>query len=125
MKLRHGLLLLILVTFLSHPVSADVVAKDPNARLKSFNHDIHGIGVAGEIKSCKLLVVLHADGRDGDDFYGGYCTLVQQNGQRKLVAICDDNMVGHFALYHSYGYEAPSVDADFLVSFVQNNCEGG
>ncbi len=102
MKKLTSLLVAGVAICLCHAVAADETVQDTTLRLKSFNQDIHGIGVAGTIKSCDMLIALHAPSYHGDTFYGGYCMLVQGNGKKMLIKICDDDMVGHFTLYYDY-----------------------
>jgi hypothetical protein len=136
----RSLLIFGLILCLYYPAVADEIIENTGTgwwgywlldntkfRLKSFNDDIHRIGIKGNIENCNMLISAHIGTHDGDNLYGGYCTLVQGNGVKKLIEICDDDLVGHFALYYDYptGVIVKSRDKQSLVSFVEQNCTGG
>jgi len=53
--------------------------------------------------------------------YGGFCSLTQGKKKRN-VFICNDEMVGHFALYHTSVTVESKAE---LIKFVASNCIGG
>ncbi len=92
--------------------------KDSSERIISFNQGIKELGINGEIVSCSLLIKVPSG---KDHVYGGFCSLAQ--GSKKMnLYVCNDDMVGHFALYHA------SVTIEYkpmLIQFVASNCLGG
>ena len=100
--------------------------KDTNERTPSFNRDVKALGLAGKIDNCSLLINVPAGTKNHS--YGGYCSL--RHGNKKInVYICNDDMVGHFALYHDsvmmYRANVAIISKEMLIKFVVSNCIGG
>jgi hypothetical protein len=75
----------------------------------------------GEIIVCQRLVDLPVGFAHSNHSYGGHCTL-EDGSSRKPVMICNDEMVGHFAIQAlRFGVEAD----DKLIDFTGRNCFGG
>jgi hypothetical protein len=83
----------------------------------AFNQSLKRLGFTEELSSCKILVELHQDVRDGS--FGGICTLTSTPARDVLV--CDDTMIGKFTI-KAWGFaETP----DDVAAFTQANCPGG
>jgi len=100
--------------------------KDNNERTHSFNRDIKALGIVGKIENCSLLIDVPAGTMNHS--YGGFCSL--RHGNKKInVHICNDDMVGHFALYHdsvmTYHASIAISSKAALIKFVVSNCIGG
>jgi hypothetical protein len=88
--------------------------KDSNERTTSFNRDIKELGVAGRIDNCSLLIDIPAGSKNHS--YGGFCSLMQDNKKTNMY-ICNDEMVGHFALCHATVTITSTVElSKFVVS---------
>jgi hypothetical protein len=98
------------------------VETDVNERTRSFNQDIEAHGIKGHIISCSLLIDLPAGVVGGDHSYGGYCKFVDDQGAKKIVQLCNDDMVGHFELQPA---DPLDTSEDALAEFVAANCIGG
>jgi hypothetical protein len=100
--------------------------KDSNERRLSFNRDIKALGIVGKIDNCSLLIDVPAGTMNHS--YGGFCSL--RHGNKRInIYICNDDMVGHFALYHDnvmmdHGRIAIT-SKETLIKFVVSNCLGG
>jgi hypothetical protein len=93
--------------------------KDSNERTRSFNRDVKALGIIGKIHNCSLLIDVPAGTQNHS--YGGFCSLTQGKKKRD-VYICNDDMVGHFALYHA----SVTINSKAaLIKFVVSNCIGG
>ena len=93
--------------------------EDSNERTPSFNRDVKALGIIGRIDNCSLLLDVPAGSKNHS--YGGFCSLMQGKKKRN-VYICNDNMVGHFALYHG----SVTINSKAaLIKFVVSNCIGG
>lgn len=96
------------------------IPDNPNERLKSFNKSAKEIGLKGEFVSCHALIDIPGGQNHS---YGGYCTLVQDK-KKLALQVCNDDMVGHFAIYHSQD-NLLMQDRATLINFVVSNCFGG
>jgi len=99
--------------------------ENSNERTPPFNRDIKELGIIGKIDNCSLLLDVPAGTKNHS--YGGFCSLMQGKKKRN-VYICNDDMEGHFALYHDSalyrgGVTIPSKAQ--LIKFVVSNCIGG
>lgn len=92
--------------------------EDSNKRTPSFNQNIKALGIIGKIDSCSLLIEVPAGKNQS---YGGFCSLIRGKKKRN-VYICNDDIVGHFALYHA---SVTSEAKHTLIKFVVSNCIGG
>jgi hypothetical protein len=94
--------------------------KNSNKRKSLFNRDIKALGIIGKIDNCSLLIEVPAGTMNHS--YGGFCSLTQGKKKRNMY-ICNDEMVGHFALYHAASVTIASKNE--LIKFVVSNCIGG
>ena len=93
---------------------------DFNLRLKSFNESAQALGLKGKIESCDTLIDIPGGMNHS---YGAFCTLLQ--GKKRIpIQVCNDDMVGDFALNHPYRNEMDKTKND-LIMFVVSNCLGG
>ena len=82
-----------------------------------FNKSLKRLGFTEELSSCKILIELRQDVRDGS--FGGICTL---NGTPvRDVLVCDDTMVGKFTI-KAWGFAETPED---VAAFTRVNCPGG
>lgn len=95
--------------------------RNPNARIGSFNKSLAAAKTPGTILGCSALIDLPVGTASGNDSFGGLCTLAA-DGKRSEVQICDDDMVGHFAMQPAD--PARRTDAA-LIEFTNANCYGG
>jgi hypothetical protein len=98
-----------------------VFQRDPNGRVVSFNKSLSTHEIAGNIIVCQRLVDLAVGIVSGNNSYGGYCTL-EKGGRRTPVEICDDNLIGHFAVR---SISTAAMTDEGLVRFTSANCFGG
>ncbi len=91
-----------------------------NQRNESFNADIKNMKLGGKIVQCNVLVDVPTGVRDGENGYGGICSL-STKGKLTKVMICNDDMVGHFKM-DKINHE---VSKQELVNFIVSNCLGG
>lgn len=71
--------------------------RDPSIRITSFNQSLRDRGEAGRVLGCSALIGLPVGTARGNVRYGGHCVL-EKNGARSMVAICNDDMIGQFAI---------------------------
>jgi uncharacterized protein YecT (DUF1311 family) len=98
-----------------------VYLRDPSLRIVSFNKSLAENNEDGEIIGCSQLIDLPVGTANGNHGFGGYCTL-RTEGRRKGVMICDDDMVGHFAMKRVGDKSESKID---LVNFTNRECFGG
>lgn len=98
-----------------------IVDRNPTVHIDEFNKSLSKNGHNGKVIGCYRLVEVAVGYANSETAYGAYCTLQNGNGYER-VAICDDNMVGHF-----YVNSAPeSQDSlDKLIQFTHSHCFGG
>jgi hypothetical protein len=94
---------------------------DPALGVPWFNSAIHEHDVAGDITSCHMLIDLPVGVVHGNHSYGGDCMLRTTAGATR-VAICNDEMVGHFRLIPD---NQEALSKETLATFVAANCFGG
>lgn len=95
--------------------------RDTAIRIGSFNRSLAEHKKSGKIIGCSRLVNLPVGYAGSNNSFGGICTL-QQSEQRKQVAICNDDMVGHFAMQPTMPQD---VSETHLVDFTHDRCYGG
>lgn len=105
------------------PAGADacvdvVTYRDPNSRIEAFNQLLRENGHAGKILGCRALIDLPAGTANGNHSFGGDCTLEAQS-KRTAVKICNDEMVGNFAVEPVEGNGQAIKD---LIQFTRNRC---
>jgi uncharacterized protein YecT (DUF1311 family) len=96
-----------------------VIYRDPSYRITSFNQSLKANHTAGSIIGCNRLIDLPVGFRGSNHTFGGYCTLQSGEG-RKRVKVCNDDMIGHFALEPI----STGTDAE-LRDFTNDRCYGG
>lgn len=87
---------------------------DTADRIRSFNRDIAFRNLGNSINQCSLVISVGMG-------FGGICT-ISGIANRRSVAICDDDMVGHFNMIH---VNPRSFLKKQLIEFVVSNCTGG
>lgn len=95
--------------------------RDPAIRIDSFNQSLSEQKKSGKIIGCSKLVNLPVGHANSNNSFGGICTL-QESTQRKKVTICNDDMVGHFAMQPAAAQDVADKD---LIDFTYDNCFGG
>lgn len=98
-----------------------VFYRDPTVEIRSFNKSIRENGQQGEIITCHRLIDLPVGLAHSNHSFGGYCTL-QNGAAREPVIVCNDLMIGHFAM-EPVG-SAQQSDTK-LVRFTDDHCFGG
>ncbi|WP_266171087.1 lysozyme inhibitor LprI family protein [Dyella subtropica] len=97
-----------------------VLCRDSSSRIDSFNQSLIKQKMAGQIVGCTSLIALPIGYAGSNNSFGGYCTL--ENGtERSHVKICNDDMVGHFAIEK---VTEPPLQQD-LIEFTNAKCFGG
>jgi uncharacterized protein len=98
-----------------------VTYRDTSIRIGSFNQSLTAEKRAGKIIGCSRLINLPVGTANGNNSFGGICTL-QDGTQRKAVEICNDDMFGHFEVQPA----APQGISDkSLIDFTNEHCFGG
>jgi uncharacterized protein len=95
--------------------------RNPAAHLDSFNASLEKHHIPGKIIGCSRLVDLPVGSADGNHSFGGICT-IQDGAARRTLSICNDVMVGHFAM--QLASEVIPNDQQ-LVRFTNEKCFGG
>ena len=94
---------------------------DKNKVIKSFNSSMKQAKLKGKITTCSSIFYFTAGGRDGDVFYGGICDY-QKTIKSNSVALCIDEMVGHFKMIEIDRKTYKKTD---LIRLIASNCVGG
>lgn len=81
-----------------------------------FEHELHKLGVQGTIVSCTNAVNVAVGVAGGNIAHGAVCTW-SAAGKTVSALLCNDDMVGNFALSVSYARANDSVAA-----FAKDNC---
>lgn len=97
-----------------------VTYRDPNIRIPSFNNSLLDAKLAGTVIGCNRLINLPVGTAGGNNTYGGVCTLMD-GSKRKLVEICNDDMIGRFQMQVA---TPGDVTEKQLVDFTYS-CNGG
>jgi len=90
-------------------------------RVRIFRREMSDLGFGGALKSCSQMVELAVGPPGGDHSFGAFCMLAPISRKPRQVMICDDDMLGHFALMRS---EVPD-EAEPVAIFTRQNCFGG
>ena len=89
-------------------------------RTAGFASHLRHLGFSGRLRACRNMMEVAVGVRGGNLSYGAVCEIVV-NGKASNVLLCDDNMVGHFALNGgSFG-----MSEDSVAEFTKQNCYGG
>jgi uncharacterized protein len=94
--------------------------RDPSFRLASFNQTLAEQRKPGRIIGCTMLIDLPVGTAHGNDSFGGYCVL-DEGAKRTEVKICNDEMIGHFALQT---IDPTSESKKALIDFTADQCLG-
>lgn len=95
-----------------------ITMRDTGARVESFNKSLADNKKPGRVLGCDKLIDLPSGTSGSNHSYGGLCTL--QNGtKRERVRICNDELIGHFAIEPSTDDSAPA-----LRDFTDDQCYG-
>ncbi|WLI87896.1 hypothetical protein Q4S45_14235 [Massilia sp. R2A-15] len=96
-----------------------VTLRDPARRLKSFSAKVQARAL-GSVLGCETLIEVPVGTAHGNNSFGGVCKVKTAN-KTHYMAICDDDMVGHFG-----AIEAESgLPQKALVDFTIKECFGG
>jgi hypothetical protein len=88
-------------------------------RVADFDRDLRGSGIPGRVRSCTMVVDVTEGRASSNHSYGAICT-VQFGGKPREYLLCNDQLVGHFALTSSF-----VADRNWVADFVKHNCTGG
>lgn len=89
------------------------------ARVTAFQESLRDSDIPGRIRRCDMIVDV-TDGRvSSNHSYGAIC-VIQFDRKAREYLLCDDKLVGHFALASSFVSDRGSV-----AEFVKDNCTGG
>jgi hypothetical protein len=117
-----SVLLLILMggTALAQPFEKPVKDAGQIAeRSKIFQQDLlRRLGLTAQVSHCTHMVQWAVGVRGGNFSYGAICT-VKNHGKSRSILMCDDVMVGHFALTTDFAYSDR-----WVADFTKNNCVG-
>jgi hypothetical protein len=119
-----------LVIFLAFPTVSRAQGRPPYekritdaatiaARTKKFAIEMKNLGFKGDIRSCRLMVWQAVGVKGGNISYGAICTV---NTNRRLydLMMCDDDLVGHYALTNTF-----VMSEEAVAKFTKQNCYGG
>lgn len=95
-----------------------VTYRDTSYRITSFNQSLKSSHNAVIVIGCDRLIDLPVGFRGSNHSFGGFCTL-QSNEGRKRVKICNDDMIGRFAIEPV----SSGTDAE-LREFTNERCYG-
>lgn len=98
-----------------------VYYRDSAARFDSFRRALASHGEKGRLLGCDRLIDLPVGTASGNHSFGASCTL-QRGKARVSVMLCEDEMVGHYALRE---VKPGAVSTEQLVAFTDNECFGG
>ncbi len=98
-----------------------VYYRDSSKRISSFNDALVTRKLGARVIGCDRLIDLPVGYARSNHSFGGYCTIVEGR-VRSRVMICNDNMLGHFAMRSIRDDE--EID-DNLIKFTDENCFGG
>ncbi|HEX4295074.1 MAG TPA: hypothetical protein VHZ29_13150 [Rhizomicrobium sp.] len=89
-------------------------------RVEIFRKELRGMGFTGALQSCSRFVVLTGDSRDSNRGFGADCMLDVAPGKTRRIIVCDDEMLGGFALTLT---DTP--DAERIAVSTEQNCFEG
>ena len=88
-------------------------------RVADFDRTLRVSGIPGRVRSCSMIVDVTEGRASSNHSYGAIC-MIQFGGKPREYLLCNDQLVGHFALTSSF-----VVDRDWIADFVKHNCTGG
>lgn len=98
---------------------SDIAPPDVPRQVREFEASVRRSGLPGRVLGCSHMVDVSPGRARSNHSYGGICKLALPRGAKDFL-VCDDEMVGHFAIAATFAYDRESV-----VRFVTNNCVGG
>ena len=98
-----------------------VYDRDSTLRMHSFSQSLSENHQRGTIVGCSRLIELPVGFAHSNVSFGGYCTLQDGLGHQ-YVMICNDEMIGHFAMRDVT--DVNKTDKQ-LVNFTNSHCFGG
>jgi hypothetical protein len=88
-------------------------------RMAAFDRSLRDSGNAGRVRSCRMIVDVTKGLANSNHSYGAICR-IESAGASHEYFLCNDEMVGHFAL------ATRMVESrEALADFVKWNCVGG
>jgi hypothetical protein len=103
----------------SEYVNSDIESTDVRRRVRDFQRTLRMTGHKGKVLSCSTLVQISRGTVTSNLSYGGFCK-VAVRGAINRYALCNDKMVGHWAMTENY-----EQNRSWLVKFVTSECVGG
>ena len=91
------------------------------SRTLSFNKSGKFAGFKGKLSNCRGLIDVSVGVGGGNNSYGAFCTAKRGNIDTS-VAVCDDEIVGHFAVEN---LTSDDTNKQHLIEFIMSNCVGG
>ena len=91
-----------------------------SARVADFDRGLRDSGLPGRVRSCTMVVDVTQGRVSSNHSYGAICSIQFSGKKAGDYLVCNDKMVGHFALTSSY-----VVARDWVAEFVKKNCVGG
>jgi hypothetical protein len=88
-------------------------------RVAALDRDLRDSGIPGRVRSCTMIVDVTEGRASSNHSYGAIC-MIQFGDKPREYLLCNDQLVGHFALTPSF-----AVDRSWVADFVKHNCTGG
>ncbi len=88
-------------------------------RIKRFDENLKYTGFGGRIRTCNLMVDVTMGRKNSNHSYGAVCEITRGRGKAEAL-LCNDDIVGHFALTTAFQEHRDSVAA-----FTFRKCTGG
>jgi hypothetical protein len=88
-------------------------------RVAAFDRTLRDSGIPGRVRSCSMVLDVTEGRASSNHSYGAICA-IQFGGNSREYLLCNDQLVGHFALTSSF-----VVDRKWVADFVKHNCTGG
>lgn len=89
-------------------------------RTADFDRDLRKNGNPGHVRSCRMIVDVTQGRVNSNHSYGAICMIESTGQPSREYLLCNDGMVGHFALTSSFAAER-----DWVADFVKSHCVGG
>ena len=89
-------------------------------RIADFDRDLRDSGNLGHVRSCRMIVDVTQGMANSNHSYGAICMVESAGQPPREYLLCNDKMVGHFALTSSF-----AVDHGWVADFVKSRCVGG
>lgn len=98
-----------------------IAYRDPSLRIDSFNKSLAAAKPGTRVVGCYKLIDLPAGTAHGNHSFGGICR-IDGGWLHGDVLICNDDMVGRFAMDH---VEPDAATDEVLIDYVNTKCFGG